>query len=342
MASRQVPKLPNPLINMREVKAGYGETVILENIKLNLVPGTRMGLLGRNGAGKSTLIKTLSGALEPLAGERTLSQGVSIGYFAQHQLEALDPEASPLLHLQRLDSHATEQQLRDFIGGFGFSGDQALSPVAPMSGGEKARLALALIIYQKPNLLLLDEPTNHLDIGLRDALVNALQAFEGALIVVSHDRHLLRTTVDEFYRVHDGSVEPFPGDLDQYHEWLEQQAKQRRDKSTSNTSTHNDTKLDRKEQKRRDAEFRKETKPLRDTIAQSETQLEKIAEALAEVHQSLSESTIYETENKHKLNKLLDEQRNLQTEQDRLESRWMEAEEALAEMTEKFEQDTHG
>ncbi|WP_290487141.1 ATP-binding cassette domain-containing protein [Idiomarina sp. UBA3162] len=332
-------KLPNPLINMREVKAGYGDTVILENIKLNLVPGTRMGLLGRNGAGKSTLIKTLSGSLEPLAGERTVSQGVSVGYFAQHQLEALDPDASPLLHLQRLDSQATEQQLRDFIGGFGFSGDQALAPVEPMSGGEKARLALALIIYQKPNLLLLDEPTNHLDIGLRDALVNALQAFEGALIVVSHDRHLLRTTVDEFYRVHEGHVEPFPGDLDQYHAWLEQQAKQRREKSTTTATPGKEVKVDRKEQKRREAEFRKATKPLRDRIAQSEQQLEKIADALEVVHQGLSDSSIYDTDKKDALNKLLAEQRRLQAEQETLEERWMEAEGTLAEMTEQFEQE---
>jgi len=327
-------KLPNPLLTLRDAKAGYGDTTILEQIKLNLVPGTRLGLLGRNGAGKSTLIKLLAGELEPMAGERLVNPGLSIGYFAQHQLETLDLAASALLHLQRIDKQATEQKLRDFLGNFGFSGDQATRSVEPMSGGEKARLALALIIYQRPNLLLLDEPTNHLDLGLRDALVAALQEYEGALIVVSHDRHLLRTTVDEFCLVADGKAETFDGDLDAYHDWLQQQAAN--DKRSEQPATRQ--RDDRKQQKRKEAEARQKTKPLRQQIEKAEKNIHSLELTLADIHEQLSDSSLYDDANKAKLQKLLDQQAQAQKDLQQQENLWMTAEEELAELTEELQQ----
>ncbi|GAL14154.1 glutathione-regulated potassium-efflux system ATP-binding protein [Vibrio astriarenae] len=222
---REPAALPNPIMMMDEVAAGYDDNLILEKIKLNLVPGSRIGLLGRNGAGKSTLIKLLSGELKPQGGELTYSQGVKIGYFAQHQLETLHPEETPLQHMMQIAPNHTEQQLRDYLGSFGFQGDKALDKVAPFSGGEKARLVLALIVWQKPNLLLLDEPTNHLDLDMRQALTLALQTFEGAMVIVSHDRYLLRATTDDLYLVHDKQVAPFNGDLTDYYKWLTEQQK---------------------------------------------------------------------------------------------------------------------
>ncbi len=217
---RTPESLPDPLLRMDKVSAGYGENTVLQSIKLNLVPGSRIGLLGRNGAGKSTLIKLLAGTLEPQSGEIALSKGIKLGYFAQHQLEFLRADESPLQHMSRLAPKESEQQLRDYLGGYGFQGDQVTDPTARFSGGEKARLVLALIIWQRPNLLLLDEPTNHLDLDMRQALTEALIDFEGALVVVSHDRHLLRSTTDDLYLVHDGKVEQFDGDLEDYQQWL--------------------------------------------------------------------------------------------------------------------------
>ncbi|ASG66642.1 ABC transporter ATP-binding protein [Idiomarina piscisalsi] len=330
-------KLPNPLLTLRDAQAGYGNTTILEHIKLNLVPGTRLGLLGRNGAGKSTLIKLLAGELEPMSGERIANPGLRIGYFAQHQLETLDMSASALLHLQRMDSRASEQALRDFLGSFGFSGDHATRPVEPMSGGEKARLALALIIYQRPNLLLLDEPTNHLDLGLRDALVAALQEYEGALIVVSHDRHLLRTTVDEFCLVADKKAETFDGDLDAYHAWLQERAANDKRAEQTAPSRQRDN---RKEQKRKEAEMRQKTKPLRQTIEKAEKRIQVLENELAELHDKLSDNSLYNDDRKTDLQTLLDKQTAAQKELSELEETWMEAEESLAELTETLQSES--
>lgn len=222
---RAPESLPNPLLKMEKVSAGYGERIILDSIKLNLVPGSRIGLLGRNGAGKSTLIKLLAGELTPVRGDIGLAKGIKLGYFAQHQLEFLRADESPLQHLARLAPQEMEQKLRDYLGGFGFQGDKVTENTERFSGGEKARLVLASS-SGSANLLLLDEPTNHLDLDMRQALTEALIEFEGALVVVSHDRHLIRSTTDDLYLVHDSKVEPFDGDLEDYQQWLTDVQKQ--------------------------------------------------------------------------------------------------------------------
>lgn len=217
-------KTSSPLVGLRAASLGHAGNEVLARVNLELLPGSRIGLLGPNGAGKSTLIKSLMGALPLLAGERVAGEHLRLGYFAQHQIESLDMEASPLLLVQRLSPQVAEQSIRDFLGGFGFVGDDALVPCGPFSGGEKARLALALLAWQRPNVLLLDEPTNHLDLDMREALTLALQDFAGAVVLVSHDRHLLSSTVDDFYLVADGRVQLFDGDLDDYAVWLKQRA----------------------------------------------------------------------------------------------------------------------
>ena len=220
---REAGAAPDPLLVVHDGRAGYGEKSVLSDIKLTLRPGQRLALLGRNGAGKSTLVKLLAGELQPMAGDRVEGKGLTIGYFAQHQLEQLRPDESPLQHMLRLHSRTREQELRTYLGSFDFRGDMASAPCGRFSGGEKSRLALALLIWQKPNLLLLDEPTNHLDLEMREALNLALQEYEGGVVLVSHDRHLLRTTADELWLVADGRVRAFDGDLDDYSDWLAKQ-----------------------------------------------------------------------------------------------------------------------
>jgi len=217
---RDPVRAPNPLLVLEDLRAGYGDKVVLDGIGLSLQSGERIGLLGINGAGKSTFIKTVAGVLAPLAGQMTVNKGLAIGYFAQHQVEMLRDDQSPLWHLVRLAPDTREQELRDYLGGFNFPGDMATSTVEQFSGGEKARLALALIVWQRPNLLLLDEPTNHLDLETREALTVALAQFEGTLVLVSHDRHLLRATTEQLLIVADGAVKPFDGDLDDYRDLL--------------------------------------------------------------------------------------------------------------------------
>jgi ATP-binding cassette subfamily F protein 3 len=213
---------PDPLLMLEDASAGYGDAAVLRGLTLTLRPGERLGLLGRNGAGKSTLIRLLAGASAPLAGVRREGKGLKIGYFAQHQLEQLRPDESPLWHMTKLDPKTREQDFRNYLGGFNFHGEMATAKVGPFSGGEKSRLALALLIWQKPNLLLLDEPTNHLDLDMRHALTLALSEYEGAVVLVSHDRHLLRTVCDGFRLVANGALAPFDGDLDDYRKWLDQ------------------------------------------------------------------------------------------------------------------------
>lgn len=319
--------LPIPLITMEKLSAGYGDKVILSNIKLNLVPGSRIGLLGRNGAGKSTLIKLLSGELTPLSGKLVANSGIALGYFAQHQLESLDLDESALTHLGRLDPKATEQSLRDYLGGFDFKGDKVKEPVGPFSGGEKARLVLALIVYQKPNLLLMDEPTNHLDLDMREALTMALQFFEGAMVIVSHDRHLLRATTDEFYLVDGGKVEPFDGDLEDYHQWLVTQDKAEQPESTATIGEHSAN--NRKAEKRRQAELRQLTQPMRKAITKLEQQMESAQQQLTDIETAMADPELYDREQKAKLQQLLQAQAPLQQQLAAAEAEWLELQEQL-------------
>ncbi|EGM77091.1 ATPase component of ABC transporters with duplicated ATPase domain protein [Rheinheimera sp. A13L] len=328
--------LPNPLLKMENVKAGYGDTPILQQINFQLLPGSRIGLLGRNGAGKSTLIKMLSGSLTPQAGEIWYANGVSIGYFAQHQLETLRPQDSPLQHLVRLAPDATEQQLRDYIGGFGFHGDKALSACAPFSGGEKARLVLALLVYQRPNLLLLDEPTNHLDLDMREAIVMALQSFEGAIVVVSHDRHLLSSTTDEFYLVAHGKVAPFAGDLSDYYQWLQQDQRASNAASAPDDSVTANSAQNRKDQKRLEAELRTLQRPLKQKIEKLEQQQEKLHQQQQLIETALADAGIYDAVRKAELTKTLAEQTKVQKELSEVEEQWFEAQEAWEQQSAEF------
>ncbi|CAM4291272.1 ABC transporter ATP-binding protein [Vibrio agarivorans] len=335
---REPAALPNPIMMMDDVAAGYDDNLILEKIRLNLVPGSRIGLLGRNGAGKSTLIKLLSGELTPQGGDLTYSQGVKIGYFAQHQLETLHPEETPLQHMMQVAPNHTEQQLRDYLGSFGFQGDKALEKVAPFSGGEKARLVLALIVWQKPNLLLLDEPTNHLDLDMRQALTLALQTFEGAMVIVSHDRYLLRATTDDLYLVHDKQVAPFNGDLTDYYKWLTEQQKieKKEAQSAQPAKDSSQSAAAKKEQKRREAEFRKQTAPIRKTLTKLEEKMDKLGAAVAQAEQQLLDNSLYEAENKAKLNQVLADQANAKSQLEEVEMEWMEQQETLEQMEQEF------
>ncbi len=326
---RQPESLPNPLLKMEKVTAGYGNRVILDAIKLNLVPGSRIGLLGRNGAGKSTLIKMLAGELAPMQGDIGLAKGIKLGYFAQHQLEFLRADESPLQHLARLAPKTLEQQLRDYLGGFGFQGDSVSEQTARFSGGEKARLVLALIVWQRPNLLLLDEPTNHLDLDMRQALTEALIDFEGALVVVSHDRHLLRSTTDDLYLVHDGKVDVFNGDLDDYQQWLSDQQRQQAQQDATPKADSSNSAQARKDQKRRDAELRTQTQPLRKQIEKLEKQMAKLQEQLAAAESQLSDSAIYDHSRKADLTAALAAQANAKSALEEVEMAWLDAQEQL-------------
>ncbi|MCJ7927590.1 MAG: ABC transporter ATP-binding protein [Pantoea vagans] len=329
---RKPENLPNPLMKMEKVTAGYGDRIILDAIKLNLVPGSRIGLLGRNGAGKSTLIKLLAGELEAMDGKMGLAKGIKLGYFAQHQLEYLRADESPLQHLSRIAPQVLEQQLRDYLGGFDFRGDKVTENTERFSGGEKARLVLALIVWQRPNLLLLDEPTNHLDLDMRQALTEALIDFEGALVVVSHDRHLLRATTDDLYLVHDGKVDVFEGDLEDYQQWLNDLQKQQAQQDAAPKQDNGNSAQARKDQKRRDAELRTQTQPLRKEIEKLEKQMSKWQSQLADAEAQLSDSAIYEPSRKADLTTALQRQAESKSALEEVEMAWLEAQEQLEQM----------
>ncbi|MBV4521568.1 ATP-binding cassette domain-containing protein [Pseudomonas sp. SWRI74] len=331
---RESQKISSPLIDLSDARLGYGDKAVLEKVKLQLTPGARIGLLGPNGAGKSTLIKNLAGELSPLAGRLTRGENTVVGYFAQHQLDSLDSKASPLLHLQRLAPTEREQTLRDFLGGFDFRGARIDEPVLNFSGGEKARLALALIAWDRPNLLLLDEPTNHLDLEMRLALTMALQEFSGAVLVVSHDRHLLKSTTDNFYLVADGKVEEFDGDLEDYTRWLVEY--RQRNAPVSNTPVNPD-KTDKKAQRQAAAALRQQLAPHKREAEKLEAELGKLHEKLAKIDTSLGDSDIYEPARKNDLRDLLAEQAKLKVRESELEEAWMEALELLESMQAELE-----
>ncbi|MFB9145282.1 ribosomal protection-like ABC-F family protein [Halomonas alkalicola] len=327
----------HPLLVLDEARLGYrdeaGEAKVqLDQVRLTLLPGQRIGLLGPNGAGKSTLIKSLTGELALLAGKRVPGEHLAIGYFAQHQLEGLDLASTPFMHVQRLSPKASEQEIRNFLGGFGFQGDDAFGEVGRFSGGEKARLALSLVAWQKPNLLLLDEPTNHLDLEMREALTEALAAFEGTVIIVSHDRHLLRATVDEFWRVADHRVEPFDGDLEDYRAWLKARLEGERREARADRGEEA-PRDDRKAARRAAAELREKLRPLKKQRDRAEQAMEKVQAELAEVEGLLGDAALYtDAARKAELTATLARQGELKSRLDDLEAEWLAAEEALEAM----------
>lgn len=338
-------KVSNPLLSIRHGSAGHGDTTILNGINISLLPGSRIGLLGPNGAGKSTFMDALRGEGTLMSGERTAGENLSIGYFAQHQLESLDLDASPFLHLQRLDPRASEQKVRNFLGGFDFHGDEALSPIRSFSGGEKARVALAVIAWQKPNLLLLDEPTNHLDLEMRQALTMALQNFDGAIVVVSHDRHLLRNTVDEFWLVSDGTVTEYDGDLEDYERWLAERRKDDDEPPKRQVAEDGAGKKsgavtlsadERKARKRQEAEIRKKISPWRKKQNTLEARMDQLQEKLSSVEASLSDSSLYDESNKVRLKELLAEQTQFKRDLDDTEAEWLEVSETVESLEEEL------
>jgi ATP-binding cassette subfamily F protein 3 len=331
----QPQKLPRPLLTIEKQAAGYGERVVLNSLNLTITPGSRIALLGRNGAGKSTLMKLLAGELTALQGKRTEARDLHIGYFAQHQLEQLAVDESPIAHIKRLGgaaaARATEQELRGFLGGFGFGGDRAFEPVGPFSGGEKARLVLALVSYQRPNLLLLDEPTNHLDLEMRQALALALQDYEGAMVLVSHDRHLLRAVADELIIVDQGLAKPFDGDLEDYARWFMLREQQEEAQVTeANTPLTADQK---KQKKREEAQRRNKLTPLKTQIAQLEKDIAKLESERSAIESALSTEDIYLEASKTRLLELLDQQGKINRSLETAETAWLEA-------TEKLEQES--
>jgi ATP-binding cassette subfamily F protein 3 len=326
-AFRDPPKIPNPLLALHHADVSYGEKRVLGDASLLLVPGDRVGLLGPNGAGKSTLIKVLAGTQGLVGGERVEAQDVRIGYFAQHQLEQLDVTSTPLEHVQRLDPRAAERDLRGFLGGFGFSGDAALGSVERFSGGEKARLVLALLVYQRPNVLLLDEPTNHLDLEMRHALTMALQDFGGAMVIVSHDRFLLRSVTDRWLLVADGKVQEYDGDLEEYRAWLSE--RRAREVPAADAVDKTDSAQARKDRKRIEAERRQREQPLRKKIKELEARLEELTRRRAEIDTRLAGGDVYTSSSKDALKELLREQAQVAAEIAAVEEAWLEASEAL-------------
>ncbi len=327
-------RIPQTMLTLDNVSIGYNGNAIVSNIELGVLASSRIGLLGHNGAGKSSLIKSLAGDLAILAGEVIPCAHLKVGYFAQHQLEALDLQASCALHLQRLNEKASEQEIRNFLGGFGFQGDRAFEVIHHFSGGEKARLALAILAWQKPNLLLLDEPTNHLDLEMRHALTLALQAWQGALIIVSHDRHLLRSTVDEFLLVDRGKISPFDGTLDDYQNWLLNAPD---DDQTAEQTPAAAEKIDKKEQRQQQAAIRQQLAPFNKKIKQLEKHISRLTAELSSLEEALANPDLYASQSE-KLSELLIDQGEKKKQLDEREAEWMmvmeEKEEIEAQLNE--------
>ncbi len=331
--SFQVPEnSPHTLLRLEKVSVGYNKEPILQNINFSMFAGDRIGLLGANGAGKSTLVKLLSKELAPQKGKMALSNKLSIGYFAQHQLSQLNLQHSALQSMVLLEKSLTnkagEQELRNYLGGFNFHDDKVMQPLSAFSGGEKARLVLAMIVYQKPNLLLLDEPTNHLDIDMRDALTLALQEFEGALAVVSHDRHLLRTVCDAFVLVHDKTVSTFSGDLEDYRQFIKQSSDNNRNTETKYPKSSNNG-VSKKKQRQIDAEQRKQQQPLKKRLNKIEQQMAELNNIMTEQESLLANTEIYQEDQKTQLTKTLKDQAKSRSQLALLEEEWLEIMEKL-------------
>ncbi|XDZ51808.1 ATP-binding cassette domain-containing protein [Neisseriaceae bacterium CLB008] len=321
--------LPNPLLKIDHADLGYGDQPIFKDLTFSLESGARYGLLGVNGSGKSTLIKTIAGSLAPLSGSVIKSEKLNVGYFAQHQLDTLRPDQSPIWHIQSLSPEAKEQDIRNFLGGFNFVGDMAMQAIEPFSGGEKARLALAMIVWQKPNLLLLDEPTNHLDLNLRHALTFALQSFSGALILVSHDRSLLEATTDSFLLVQDGKLTPFDGDLNAYRLW-------RLEQFSSKAPAASGDQVSRKDIKRKEAQLRQalssQTKPYLNKIAKAEKDMDQLGAQQAQLEAFLASEDAYAPEQKDTLQKNLAELAQIKSQLASIEADWLSWQEAVEQI----------
>ena len=328
---RDPESLPDPLLVIENAGAGYVDRRIIDNVTLTLRPGARIGLLGRNGAGKSTLIKLLAASVPQLGGERKEAKALKIGYFAQHQLEQLREDESPLQHVQRLEPLTPEQELRDYLGGFDFRGEMATRPVGPFSGGEKSRLALALLIRTRPNLLLLDEPTNHLDLEMREALTFAMQEFEGGVVFVSHDRHLLRTCADELLLVADGKVSPFDGDLDDYAAWMAaQRAAEKESASTPDAAAEKSERLQqRAEAKANRQALIAERRKISKEIEKLDKQLAKLHSEKGELDARFADPDFYTTVDRAESEALHKRAAELGDQIDTLELQWLEWQEAL-------------
>ena len=334
----EVPEhLPNPLLKLDQVDLGYGGDTILRGLNLSLESGARYGLLGVNGSGKSTLIKALSGSLQSQSGQIIRADKLNIGYFAQHQLDTLREDQSPIWHIQQLSPQVREQDIRNFLGGFNFVGDMALQSIAPFSGGEKARLALAMIVWQQPNLLLLDEPTNHLDLDMRHALTLALQSFQGALLVVSHDRSLLEATTDQFLLIHQGGLQVFDGDLNDYRQWRLAQEQAALQPAASAAAQS------RKDSKRQAAQIRQErarrSKPLQQQIERTEQEMAALAETQAASEAFLASEDAYTEHNKAKLQEHLAKLAAFKVQLSTLEENWLGWQEELEAVNRAIEQE---
>ena len=338
-------KAPNPLLVLEDVNAGYHmaegpDKLVLRDISFSLQSGERYGLLGINGAGKSTLIKTIAGELPPLAGQAIFNKGLAVGYFAQHQIEMLRNDESPLWHLARIASNTREQDLRNYLGSFNFPGDMATTSIETFSGGEKARLALALIVWQRPNLLLLDEPTNHLDLETREALTVALAQFEGTLVLVSHDRHLLRATTDQFLIVAGGRLAPFDGDLEDYRDWLFRTKLAPMEEAVPFPETRKPVvtapPADRREQKRKDAEERQRQyaarKPIESRLKRLDEKMAKLNAQKSAIDAQLADPRIYGEAQKETLKTAILDQAYLARELAQIEGEWLELHQQLEQL----------
>ena len=325
-------KSSDPLLSIDEMTLGYGEETVLSHVSFSLHPGDRIGLLGKNGAGKSTLLKGLTGVLPAQSGRRVSGAHLRIGYFDQQQLEVLDLEASPLLHLQRLRPNAREQVIFDFLGGFNFKGERAKEVIGPFSGGEKARLALAMVVWQDPNVLILDEPTNHLDLEMRHALAMALQGYTGAIVLVSHDRHLLRHVTESLWLVDSGSITEYPGDLASYEKWVlsgDQTAKSDNKKSSSAASKPSKSTAPVGGRQQTTAALRVQLKPLQKALQKTEKTLEALQVKLVALRSELADPTVYEADQQARLAALVKDEAEAQTELEKAEELWMEQQDAI-------------
>ncbi|NLN57526.1 MAG: ATP-binding cassette domain-containing protein [Gammaproteobacteria bacterium] len=342
---REPTKMSSPLLTLEQVSIGYANKVIASKINLQITPTSRIGLLGMNGAGKSTLIKSLVGELALLSGARKASELLNIGYFAQHQMDALDDNASPMLQLARIaDPKISEATLRSFLGSFGFSGERMDTPCESFSGGERARLALALIVWQRPNVLILDEPTNHLDLDMRHALTMALQDYEGAVVLVSHERQLIASVCDDLLLVHAGQCTEFEGDLQDYANWLRQaradMIKQGSTESSNPSPVAEKTspsKIDKEAQRKLAAQRREQTRPLRKNIEKYEAKIEKIQPRLSEIENLLADTALYEASRKDDLLQLMNEQNDLKAALAEAEEHMLELMMELEELESSFE-----